>query len=491
MENMKKIISILLCAVLLVCSMIPAFATQNETESADQSAAYDGPPVVVVRGFDFMGLHYEDGTPALTFTFGNIFPGVVKLLFNMIIFNEEGMVQALVDTANELFGPISADHALNSIENINVDTFTTSMDEYPTFFDTYGRGSEEGILAAAVDAVGAENCFYFTYDWRKSPRVLAAELNTLIETAKTETGKEQVRLVSASMGTVVTSAYMYYYGYESVYNCTFVSGALNGIYTIGDLFTGDILFDGEMLGNFLENAVSGSNVLVQTLVKMLTRGKLLTALCDYVNALVAEHKETVFDTGLRDSFGLAMGIWSMCPEADFDEAVEFMFGGNEEEYAVVLDELAEMRTFLFATENIVDGAIAHGIPVAFLSNYNLPMTPVVERGNAQGDAVIEVYGTSFYGTAANYGETLTDEQLAGVAEEFISPDRIINASTCRYPAYTWFVKDAAHVAANYGGGYAEFINYLVMSDTQVTVYDMPQYPRFMQADAEQTLTPAK
>ncbi|MBR3956020.1 MAG: hypothetical protein IKJ63_11160 [Clostridia bacterium] len=483
---MKKFISILLSAILVFACMIPAFAT--ESESAEVS--YDGEPVVVVRGFDFMGLHYEDGSPALTFTFGNIFPGVVKLLFNMMLFNEKGMVQALVDTANTLFGPIAADHELNSLENIFMDTYTTSMDEYPDFFDKKGRGAEEGILATAVDSVGAENCFFFTYDWRKSPRVLAAELNTLIETAKQETGKDKVRLVSASMGTVVTSAYMYYYGYDSVYNCTFVSGALNGIYTIGDLFTGNILFDADMLGNFLENAVSGQNVLVKTLVKLLTRGKLLGIVCNFVNSLVDEHKATVFDAGLRDSFGLAMGIWSMCPEADFDEAVEFMFGGHEDEYETVLNELAEMRTFLFATEDIVDGAIARDIPVAFLSNYNKPMTPVVARGNAQGDAVIEVYGTSFYGTAANFGETLTEEQLAGVAAEFISPDHVINASTCRYPAYTWFIKDAAHVATQYGSDYAAFVDYLVMSDTQRTVYENELYPRFMQEDASLSLIPA-
>lgn len=483
---MKKFISILLSAILVFACMIPAFATESEPAEV----SYDGEPVVVVRGFDFMGLHYEDGSPALTFTFGNIFPGVVKLLANMMIFNEKGMVQSLVDTANTLFGPIAADHELNSLENIFVDTYTTSMDAYPDFFDKKGRGAEEGILATAVDSVGAENCFFFTYDWRKSPRVLAAELNTLIETAKQETGKDKVRLVSASMGTVVTSAYMYYYGYDSVYNCTFVSGALNGIYTIGDLFTGNILFDADMLGNFLENAVSGQNVLVKTLVKLLTRGKLLGIVCNFVNSLVDEHKATVFDAGLRDSFGLAMGIWSMCPEADFDEAVEFMFGGHEDEYETVLNELAEMRTFLFATEDIVDGAIARDIPVAFLSNYNKPMTPVVARGNAQGDAVIEVYGTSFYGTAANFGETLTEEQLAGVAAEFISPDNVINASTCRYPAYTWFIKDAAHVATQYGSEYAAFVDYLVMSDTQRTVYENELYPRFMQEDASLALIPA-
>ena len=114
---MKKFISILLSALLVFACMVPAFATESETENTE-AVVYDGAPVVVVRGFDFMGLEYEDGSPALTFTFGNIFPGIVKLLGNMMIFNEKGMVQSLVDTANSLFGSISSDRELNSLENI-------------------------------------------------------------------------------------------------------------------------------------------------------------------------------------------------------------------------------------------------------------------------------------------------------------------------------------------------------------------------------------
>jgi hypothetical protein len=69
--KMKKFISILLSALLVFACMIPAFATETEAES-NEAVVYDGAPVVVVRGFDFMGLKLEDGSPALTFTFGNI-----------------------------------------------------------------------------------------------------------------------------------------------------------------------------------------------------------------------------------------------------------------------------------------------------------------------------------------------------------------------------------------------------------------------------------
>lgn len=478
---MKKLISILLCAVLLFGCAMPAFAADND---------YDGAPVVVVRGFDFMALQHEDGSPALTFSFGQIFPGVVKLLFNMLLCNEAGMVDTLVETVDALFGPISSDNDGNFLEDVSMQQYHSSLAAYPDFFETRDYVNEEGILATASEKIGAENCYFFTYDWRLTPQELAAQLNTLIETAKAETGKEQVRLVSASMGTVVTSAYLYYYGYDSVYNCIFLSGALNGIFTIGDLFKGDIAFSGEGLANFLKTTVRQSNAMVKFFVGLLANEKLLTPICEWVNGLVDEYKDRVFGKGMRNSFGLSMGLWSMCPEEDFDECVEFMFGSCKEEYPVIMDELAEIRKLLFATEDIVDGCIERGIPIAFLSNYNLSMAPVNARCNSQGDKVIEVYGTSFHATAANYGETLSDEALAGVAEEFISPDRIINASTCRYPSCTWFIKDARHVASSYGTDYAEFVSWLVMSDTQRTVYDNASYPRFMLSDTEETLRPA-
>ena len=65
---MKKVISLLLACVMLFGMAVPAFAAE-ESEAAD----YDGYSVIVVRGIDFGGLTYEDGSLALNVDIGAIF----------------------------------------------------------------------------------------------------------------------------------------------------------------------------------------------------------------------------------------------------------------------------------------------------------------------------------------------------------------------------------------------------------------------------------
>ena len=47
------------------------------------------------------------------------------------------------------------------------------------------------------------------------------------------------------------------------------------------------------------------------------------------------------------------------------------------------------------------------------------------------------------------GQALPVESLTGDAK-YISADKCINANTCLYKDYTWFIKDSGHVLGLYG-----------------------------------------
>ena len=70
-------------------------------------------------------------------------------------------------------------------------------------------------------------------------------------------------------------------------------------------------------------------------------------------------------------------------------------------------------------------------------------------------------------------------------DKYLSPDRAIDASTCRYPNQTWIVKDAKHVGCKTGSDHTEFAIWLLTQDTQPTVYTNPAYPRFLNCDADE------
>jgi hypothetical protein len=141
-----------------------------------------------------------------------------------------------------------------------------------------------------------------------------------------------------------------------------------------------------------------------------------------------------------------------------------------------------------STEDTLKGAMANGVKLSFVSNYNIGLVPVYERSNLNGDMVLETELTSNFATVAPLGETLSKEYLDSVDRKLVSDDRVIDASTALFVDNTWFVKDAPHVAADYGTGFSDFTFTLLESDVQPTIYTFPQYPQFLIADEALNVT---
>jgi hypothetical protein len=57
---------------------------------------------------------------------------------------------------------------------------------------------------------------------------------------------------------------------------------------------------------------------------------------------------------------------------------------------------------------------------------------------------------------------------------------MIDASTCILPENTWFIKDMLHSTTH--EGHDKFYRILHESEEQLTVFDMEEYPQFMQND---------
>jgi hypothetical protein len=350
-----------------------------------------------------------------------------------------------------------------------------------------GDGGEEGIVKTAVEKYGAENVYFFTYDWRKAPEQLAAELNEYIETAKANSGVDKVNIVCASMGGMVTTAYMYYYGYDSINSAVYLSGAQNGTYVCGDALNGRIVFESDVLVS-LVNSVAGDNMMLRVFMYIFNALGVMDFITFVANDTVATSFDRANDVMLRDCLGTMCGFWALCPDEDFDTALETIFGGHEDEYPVLMEKLAGVRSFVMSTEDTLKGAMESGVKLSFVSNYNIGLVPVYERSNLNGDMVLESELTSNFATIAPLGETLSQEYLANADRQFVSDDRVIDSSTAVFRDNTWFVKDAPHVAADYGTGFSDFTFTLLESDVQPTIYTFPQYPQFLIADGALNVT---
>ncbi len=481
---MKKLISVILALALVFSVASPVFAAD-----ASENTAYNGNPVVIVRGIDFAGLTYEDGSKALSVDAGSIISLMLTaFMTKMKVVSEEALVDVVLETVKGVFEPISCDNEGNSIYPVSMVQYPLSMANYPEFTEALTDGAEPGIVKTAIEKYGAENTYFFTYDWRKTPEQVAGELAAMIETAKADSGKDKVNIVCASMGCMVTTAYLYYHGSDSVESAVYLSGAHNGTYVCGDALNGRVGFDKDILLGFVDEA-TGGNIFLNIFLTVFDALGVVDFIVDFGNYISDNYYDRANDVVLRDCLGTLSGFWALCPDADFDGARETIFGGHEDEYPVFLEKLDKTREFVMSTEAVLSGAMANGVKISFVSNYNKALIPVYDRANVNGDSVLEAELTSNFATFALLGQTLTDEQLQDAEREYISPDKVINASTAVFKNNTWFVKDAPHVAADYGTGFSEFTFTLLESDTQPTISSFEEYPQFMIADEALSLTP--
>ncbi|MBR5442466.1 MAG: hypothetical protein IKV44_05895 [Clostridia bacterium] len=482
---MKKLISILMALVMAFTLCVPAFAADD---GYVYNTDYEGNPVIIVRGIDFAGLTYEDGTKALQVDASQIMSLLFKAFWSSLTLQgEETIADGIFEVAKGIFEPISPNREGNATNGVSMVQYPGPVSDYPELLYSLTDGAEPGIVKTAVEKYGPQNTYFFTYDWRKTPQQLAQELNSYVVMAKENSGKDKVNIICASMGCMVTTAYLYYYGSDSVDSCVYLSGAHNGTYVCGDALNGRIVFESQVLVDFL-NYSAGNNLVLKLFFGLF---KSLGAV-DFITFVINDTVQTSFDRAndvmLRDSLGTMCGLWALCPDADFESAVENIFGGHEADYPVLMEKLEETKRFVFSTQETFESAMANGTKISFVSNYNQPLIPIYERATVNGDSVLETELTSNFATVANFGEALSNDYLAGKDRALVSNDRVVDASTAWFVENTWYVKDAPHVAADYGTEFSDFTFTLLESPVQPTVDTFPQYPRFMAADAELNLT---
>ncbi len=297
---MKKLVSVILAVSLLFAICIPAFAVEAKTQSN-----YNGLPVIIVRGIDFAGLTYPDGTKALQVDAGKI----ISTLMTSMFMTKGQLMNSIFDVANEILSPLACDKSGNTIENISMVQYYGSMANHPELVERLIDNGEEGIVKTAVEKYGAEHTYFFTYDWRKQPKDIAAELNSFVEDAKTTTGKNKVNIICASMGGMVTTAYMYYFGTENINSAVYLSGAQNGTYVCGEALNGRIVIDKDVLVDFLDRTTNG-NFFLKILLGVLDYAGVLKKTVNFANDLVADSFDDANDRVLRDCFGTLCGFWA-------------------------------------------------------------------------------------------------------------------------------------------------------------------------------------
>lgn len=475
----KKGISLFLAVVMAVSLAVPALAANND----------DANPVLIISGF----AEYTLADPATgESAFGNtdsIINTVTGVLPSLLTLLGSGKTQADYDAfcdaalpqVNQLFDKISCNpDGTVKYPEVTVKTQTKgSLAKLGIDYVMQGDAFDKEILLGLVDAIGADKVYAYGLDWRLDPLVVADDINDWIQMIKEETGYEKVSLAGISMGGAMVSAYVAKYGTKDISNVTMISAAFTGLEYIGKLFTGGISVDEQGLYNMITQAV-GTDVLSN----ILGSTSILKEAIGLVDELVAADGDRIYSECLIPAFGYNPGVWAFVPADYYEDAKEYMFArmnATDEQKATFEAKIDTYHEIQANIKSILQDAQKDGVSVAVISNYNYQMPPVSTASAMTGDQVIETRHTSGYATCANIFETLPNSYKDG---KYVSPDRMIDASTCYFPQQTWFIKNMKHVDFSNEKNQCKFYAWVMTADKQVTVDDNPDYPQFMVYNAE-------
>lgn len=474
-KTVQIIISLIMIAV-LICGTPVNTAAASQTDNS----AYDLPmlPVINVDGIATRDLYRDIGTPQeklifyptmddLTATLKKLILPVMKLLVdkNWNVFGDK-----LIGGAKDLIGDIACNPDGTSRSNVSI------KDEF--YFP---------------DGYHYDRNLYFSYDWRLDPIDNSIKLNNYIQFVLEKTGSDKVALIPNSMGCTVVMAYLQQFGTDDVESVVMRSSAFQGVSLVGELFNKKLQINkravtGYIKGFLNEDSQSKQIGLMITALDILG---IVDIIISVVDELLLQLTDRVYGEMLIETFGYMPGVWSLVPDEYYESAKSTML--DDEKNSVLIGKIDYYHDEVQGkAKQILQRAIDNGVSIALISNYNLYGCPITENPDAQTDFLIDTVYTSGGAVCSPLMSTLgaNYRQAVDCGHDHISPDNIIDASTCMFPEYTWFVKGMLHT--NFNSDYNELVNWILSAEKQPNIFDNARFPQYLQLNkSDNTLSPVE
>ncbi|MCM1545391.1 MAG: hypothetical protein NC110_08855 [Ruminococcus sp.] len=503
---MKKALSVLLALVMMFSLAIPAFAV---AETFTGTGIRKNIPVVRISGDGVALYNNETGEKLLHYKdllgrFGGddedsdnseIYKSIANVLLPFII---EGIAQDKWDNyyknlqkeISELFGDTLLNPDGEPVKGTGLGAESRAKVEYAMTHDKKDRNGNYNIWT-----------YFFEYDWRLDPMETADKFNEYIKAVKKVTNSDKVGIMASCLGSSITMAYVAKYGTDDICGITFDGSVVNGAELLSQTISGKFKIDADAINRFLMDCdgfgLFSVNEFITATVDLLSKS-------GAVDALTGAVKEKLYYKlvhGVTSALSLSTfftwpSYWSGVAAEDYQDALEYVFGpeGSEkrQEYAGLIAKLdnydVNVRQKLPELFNQIK---ENDVNLGIMAKYGCQIAPVVESRDEIGDQFASVTKASLGATTAKVYGTLSDKYIAQrVAEgmgKYISPDKQIDASTCQFPDYTWFVKGASH--SNWTSQEETLLWRVATAEKQITIDDTDS-TQFMVYDNEtKTMSP--
>lgn len=470
---MKKLISLIL-AILIV---FPCSATAI---ASSQKCNCDMTPVVYVPGFGdpiFENPNTEDEASLFPPESDAIVSAVPEILAavttGLALGTFDNFGTYAIKAANKILGKAACNPDGTAPANTGVNCY-----ELPQI-DTHK------LPAFAVSGDTDEGYFRFGYDWRLDPIENAKLLDEYIDAVKALTGHKEITIACHSQGNTVVASYLHLYGSKGIEKILFLSPAFQGLSLLGALFTKQVSVyeKGEEFETYLKGIMGtedAMNRLIGAVISEINKTDIINIALAYVQGLLNSQLSRIFDECLIDLLGTMPGLWSFVPDEYYEDAKAAMFRGLDK-----YDKLEKKVDYYhYNVQNkitdIIKKAKRNGTDIVIVAGYDISTIPVTYSPARHGDYLIDTEYMTLGATCAPLNETFSEnykQAKRSCGHNHVSADGMIDASTCAFPEYTWFIRGNGH--NSFDDAYCEFIEWAIRYNGQPTVRSSKQYPQFM------------
>ncbi len=479
MQRAKRAVSLLVAAVIFVSLITVGFPQRAAAAAADVPTIY-----VIGQGW---ALYNPQGEVVTDFSL------------------PEGFLEAAVKDCLPSFLKAAL---FSTDKNVNeyADKLAANLSQLyaKAKFDDNGEptdGSGPAFDPAAPARPYKYNFYQFQYDWRRDPRESAEQLAVFIDNIRAATGAEKVNLLGRCEGVCPVMAYLTAYGAEKVNRLFFLNSGFRGIAGADAPFSGNICFEAKPARDWLDEALNGDIpdvpinsmdivtqpywLLLKALVRAVYESYGLEIAAQAVNSLYNRMFRPALRKTMLTGYATWPGIWAMVFEENTETAISFVFEGQEERYAGLIEKIRGYnREVRSGADDLLRKINAEGVDVGVLAKYGYATDPIEKGAKQLSDEKAYLKHSSFGATTACFGETLPDEYIAAAAaegrERYISPDRLIDTSTCLFPDSTWTIGALQHQIVP---AYLDAFAYrFFTAETAMTVDSDPAFPQFLLND---------
>ncbi len=433
---MRKLIALILSFLLTFSLVFPGFAEDTEY------------PTIYVTGAQTNWIYSADGevlypisddVDTMEVIKEALMPCLEKLAYGLVTDDYEAYAKEFYDA----FVPIFEGMALDK----NGEASDGSHSEYTIYnFEIPKKSSNYGILE-----------YEFWYDWRLSPIAAAEELKIFIDMVKEATGESKVNILGRCYGANVIQSYLVKHEEHALANVddvAYLTSSILGIDMLSALFSGELELNDKAVNDFLNYYVEQENLieddatalLVMSLVELFRQVKVLGVTGDMLKSLVDKIKYDLIPPIIRDTYGSMPSYWSMVTPELYEKAIDFIYGGVEDEYKNLIAKTDDyyQNVQLTAAQDMLT-LKEKGIDFQLFVKYDYPDIPIYANATNQSDGFTSCVRQAFGGEYADYGTVFSEKYLEENKDsKYISPDFKINAETCLFPENTWFIKGIYH-----------------------------------------------